>query len=125
MSDPLMQELAARKPRAGYTFPISPALQEADGVAAFTLVKLTIEEEQQVQELAMAAPASLNANQAIFSLRAVNERPVNRGDGSADKALSDMDPKTRVLVASAFAHIHGHRREDIEVFLKGCKVTSG
>lgn len=121
----IQSEVSRLKKRPINRFPVPRRMQQTDGVTSFGLVTLTMMDERRVAKLGGDDSQTQIQQQAIASLREVNGKAVSEADGTAEQALNAMHPKTRLLVSAAFNDLHGHRKDDLEDFLKGREEAVG
>lgn len=132
MSDAVMEtarELAAgertRASRPQYMFEVPPEIAKMTGITSVGMVELTAGEELMAAERARGSQFRLGLEVAKESLRSINGKPVNTGDGSIDVVWDSQREGMsylRQLVLAAYTDIHNPKVEDLKAFLRSRTV---
>lgn len=119
MSDGLDPQQPKKK-REVNLFTLPPSL--ANGVKEIGMVTLSADEELQAFKRSKNDTAKMAAELTKTSIVEVNGKPVGLADGSVDAFWSDLDPKVRQLVLTAYSELHSPKDEEAASFLKSRKV---
>jgi hypothetical protein len=121
MSDGL-SPVSQKKSRPVNVYDVPPKLAYATEVESVGMVTLTAEEELQAWKRSRGENARLATELAKASLAEANGKSLSAADGSLDTFWSNLDPKLRQLILTAYADLHAASEEDQKSFLGSRKV---
>lgn len=94
-------------------------------IETVTLAVLSVDDQINAHTMAGGNEAKVAAEVVKMTLAAVNGRPVNSGDGSADEWLADMDPRLQELVSEAYVLNHQATEAQRSGFFQSAREVIG
>lgn len=111
-----------------YWYPVPPAIAKSTGVSRIGLVELTSDEYLLAANRCQNNLGRLSLELVKESVRRIDGRSINTGDGTADIFWSQMRKgmsKLQSLANMAYGKIHNNTPDEVEYFLAGEETSVG